>query len=267
MRTIILALIFFIPSLVFAGYLDGDYSSDTSSSTYTYGKYNSASGYRKAHRLKVKRRTFKELNLTLNDSNSDYKCKFRSSLFKKEKFDDDELLDLLRNMSFSTDCLTSEMVWQIENEKDTKKINGFAFGVTGGASITVGLSGGVEIVLIAKDRETLMVGMVNYGGITLELALPVGASITNSILSGKCNTIYDYLGNFNTATVIGLSKNYGNDGKFLFFGKNTGCNSTTYTLGASTAIAGGSTTRYAQATSFVNIKGERVQGLINYILD
>ncbi len=216
---------------------------------------------------RAQRKKFDNKIIVLNGDNREFECNYRKiALTTTRDLQHQTLIPLLQESSFSPECLTYEMKYQLERPylKD-QKINGVAFGWNAAGAIGIGGVGGKEFVILVNGDDSIQVGVVSFYGISLDISLPIGAAITNGILYGKCNELDDYLGNFEGVTAMGVSYNEGTTGRILGIGrKQSGCNSVAFTLGASTSLLGASSTRYKQISDFVTIKGERVKELIEF---
>ena len=199
--------------------------------------------------------------IRLEGSNDDYKCSYRSLLLnigqKRTQLD-----KRIENLNLSLDCLTSDLKHTIEYNR--KHIRGITFGTH--ASVTKGVSfeGGVELVIMVKDQDTLMLGFVNYLGLGASIALPYGASITRGVIHGQCKDIDDYLGSFQTVSVLGMNKSIGTKGLFKGI-KRTRCDGNSITLGATSSLVGVSSTKYSKMGEYYLLKGQRVEELIEFI--
>jgi hypothetical protein len=126
------------------------------------------------------------------------------------------------------------------------------------------MEGGIELVLLVSDEQTLMAGLVHYEGGGASVSLPVGASITKGAIHGECRSIENYLGNFQTFSFLGMNKSFGT-AEELTHPHRTHCDSSSNTVGASMSLLGYSMTHYSAASQFYLLRGERVEELIEFI--
>ncbi len=200
--------------------------------------------------------------ITLDGDNRDYKCKFRSVLLKGIS-SPAKLPELIKTLNLSTNCLSDDQRHFVESSN--LSIRGLTFGTHASVSNVVSVEGGAELVITVHDNKTLMVGLVNYEGGGASVSLPVGASITKGAIHGKCKSIENYLGNFQTFSLFGVNKSFGTVDEVSRNPKRTYCDSSSNTVGASLALVGYSMTHYHKASPFYLLKGERVEELIEFI--
>jgi hypothetical protein len=204
---------------------------------------------------------FATQTILLEGDNRDYKCSYRSTLLQGMK-SPREFVKRINTLNLSVDCLAKDQRHFIV--RTSKKVRGVTFGTHAAASKVVSVEGGMELVITIYDEETLMIGLVSYEGGGASVSLPVGASITKGALHGTCKTVYDYLGNFQTFSVLGMNKSYGTANE-LTHPHRTHCDSSSNTIGASMSVVGYAMTHYQQASQFYYLRGERVEELIEYI--
>lgn len=195
--------------------------------------------------------------LFLDGDNANFNCNFRSSVTTREKIE-----SAIHKMNFSLDCLNEDQIRFIKKGKEN--ITGITFGVNGAIAKGIGVDAGSELVVMVYDDHTLMVGLVDFYGGGAGVGLPLGASITTGVIHGECNTIDQYLGNFQNFSFLGLNKSFGtaDELKKIYMTK---CNASSNTDGLSMSLLGYTMTRYQKASEFFMVKGERVKELIKFI--
>lgn len=198
---------------------------------------------------------------TLSGDNRDFKCGYRKTL-TESMINKKNFLPSILNLNLSPECLTKEQRQFIQRTE--QPVRGIMYGVDGSASKGLEIEGGMELVITAYDRHTLMVGLVKYKGGGASVGLPIGASITTGILHGNCNTIDKYLGHFQNFSVIGINKSFGTENEITNF-ELTRCNSSSNTVGLSMSLLGYSMTSYEAASQFILLKGARAEELIEFI--
>lgn len=199
--------------------------------------------------------------ITLDGDNRDYKCNYRSTLLKGVA-SPSLLPKLIENLNLSVDCLASDQRHFIINSD--LSIRGITFGTHASVSKVVSIEGGAELVITIFDNQTLMIGLVRYKGGGASVSLPIGASITKGALHGECKTIDNYLGNYQTFSLLGMNKSYGTANE-IRNPHRTFCDSSSNTLGASMSLLGYSMTNYKRGSEFFYLKGHRVEELIEFI--
>lgn len=204
---------------------------------------------------------FANQTILLEGDNRDYKCAYRTTLLKGVK-SPQEFRKRIDQLNLSVDCLANDQRRFIISSK--RNIKGITFGTHAAVSKVVSVEGGLELVITIVDEQTLMIGLVSYEGGGASVSLPVGASITKGVLHGSCQTVYDYLGNFQTFSFLGMNKSYGTENE-LTHPHRTHCDSSSNTVGASMAVVGYTMTHYQKASQFYYLRGERVEELIEFI--
>ena len=199
--------------------------------------------------------------VTLDGDNRDYSCSFRTTLIKSIEHPH-RFKDYLKNLNLSPDCLDQDQRRFII--KTARKIRGITFGTHASVSKVVSVEGGLELVLVIIDDQTMMAGLVHYEGGGASVSLPVGASITKGVLHGECRSVESYLGNFQTFSLLGMNKSFGT-AEELRHPHRTHCDASSNTVGASMSVIGYSMTHYSAASKFYLLKGERVEEMIEFI--
>ncbi|OIQ17195.1 MAG: hypothetical protein BM556_13360 [Bacteriovorax sp. MedPE-SWde] len=189
------------------------------------------------------------------------KCGF-SKLISAGLKGDDEFEKAIRETNFDPCCIPK--MTNISLSTSNKTINGFSVGYEGGAGAgPIGIDLGREVVFIQTSENEFDIAIVSYRGIETSVGLPAGVSVTQSVLTGKCSKIDDYLGFFSALDFAGYQVNTGIDKRTLDPRKEaTGCNSEAVISGATTDLIGVAENEYSLSSSIVRVKGPRLKKLI-----
>ena len=166
--------------------------------------------------------------------------------------------------------LSPECIWvalrKTAAEFSDRRVQGFAFGAVGEISTAFGYEFGTELVVMKYSDDALMVGQVKLRGASASLALPAGASLTQSVILGNCDEgLFGYLGWFENASIFARGFHQGKVGYYPFFRKGSGCDAYSLTRGLSTPVFGVSETYYSQLGKFALVTGPRAKELIQFI--
>jgi hypothetical protein len=173
------------------------------------------------------------------------------------------LPSLVRSWSFDPACVWDTI--QRDARDEWGKVRGFAFGVVGGLSRGAGYSVGNEVVVFREDARTLRVGVVAYRTVGIDVTLPVGASLTQSVVYGDCaEGLTSYLGWFEGYSAIAKTLSLGRRSIVPFDRELTGCDAHTSTRGMTSPIAGVSTSYYWLLGQSVLVDGPGAQPLLDY---
>ncbi|EQC50843.1 hypothetical protein [Bacteriovorax sp. DB6_IX] len=190
-------------------------------------------------------------------------CNF-SKLLSSGIQSEEEFVKAIRQMNFNPCCIPKMSLNSISSTD--KNIRGFSVGYeAGGGAGPFGVDLGREVVFIQTSENEMDIAVIEYKGIETSVGLPYGISTTQSILTGNCEKIDDYLGVFSGFDFGGIQFNTGLDkSSFNPTKKATGCNSEAIISGATTDLVGVNENRYSLASSVVRVKGPGIKKMLEF---
>ena len=201
-----------------------------------------------------------EVHMTIDADSRGKSCGFRS--LSELTLTGSSLKEKLSAISFDPCCLPDNVLQMLaKNDQDAQ---GFAIGYEVGASAGVlGGNSGNEVVLVRNGPDSIQIGVVYFEGFTVAASLD-GASITDSVLHGKCHGVKDYLGSFRGFFVGGASiANQGVTGRpWSADQARTHCDASTIVEGTTMPLVGFQRAHYTKASEVVEVKGPGIKRLL-----
>ncbi len=180
------------------------------------------------------------------------------------KRDFKNLRERVLNMKFSPRCIWDTILKDAEDLKGS--VRGFSFASPIAVGPIANIGGGSELVVMKNDAENLLVAQVRYRHLSVDISLPIGGGLSQSVIFGDCSDDIDsYLGWFETYVALAKSRNKGRDGIVPFQRDLTGCESISSIRGLNSSIVGVGVSYYELLDGPYLIYGPGVQDLIDHL--